>query len=135
MYFHSIFVTIFSSDSKLSGVTQGLDAAQITLPPSEKPVERATILVVDDTPDNLQLLAGLFEDEYRVKLANNGEKALQICQSDSPPDLLLLDIMMPGMDGFDVAKALRSHPSSSERIAFHVCSPMMLCRCDSACGL
>ncbi|MBU2099221.1 MAG: response regulator [Gammaproteobacteria bacterium] len=104
--------TMAKLNSKLSGVTQGLDGAQITLPPSEKPVERATILVVDDTPDNLQLLAGLFEDEYRVKLANNGEKALQICQSDSPPDLLLLDIMMPGMDGFDVAKALRSHPSS-----------------------
>lgn len=99
-------------NSKVSGVAQGLDDVEATLPPIEKPVERATILVVDDTPDNLQLLAGLFEDEYRVKLANNGEKALQICQSDTPPDLLLLDIMMPGMDGFEVAKALRSHPSS-----------------------
>lgn len=104
--------TMAKLNSKISGVTQGLDGARITLPPREKPVERATILVVDDTPDNLQLLAGLFENEYRVKLANSGEKALQICQSDSPPDLLLLDIMMPGMDGFDVAKALRSHPSS-----------------------
>jgi len=98
--------------SKLSGIAQGFDEFGTTLPPIEKPVERATILVVDDTPDNLQLLAGLFEDEYRVKLANNGEKALQICQSDTPPDLLLLDIMMPDMDGFEVAKALRSHPSS-----------------------
>jgi len=99
-------------NSKGRAIAQGADELDATLPPIEKPVERATILVVDDTPDNLQLLAGLFEEEYRVKLANNGEKALQICQSDTPPDLLLLDIMMPGMDGFEVAKALRSHPSS-----------------------
>lgn len=99
-------------NSKGRAIAQGADEIDATLPPIEKPVERATILVVDDTPDNLQLLAGLFEDEYRVKLANNGEKALQICQSDTPPDLLLLDIMMPDMDGFEVAKALRSHPSS-----------------------
>lgn len=91
---------------------QGALQSEATLPPLEKAVERATILVVDDSADNLQLLAGLFEDEYRVKLANNGEKALQICRSDNPPDLLLLDIMMPDMDGFEVAKALRGHPSS-----------------------
>lgn len=99
-------------DSQSSGINRALPGSEATLPQTEKPVEKATILVVDDTPDNLQLLAGLFESEYRVKLANNGEKALRICQSDTPPDLLLLDIMMPGMDGFDVAKALRSHPSS-----------------------
>lgn len=101
-----------SSGSAMFGVAHESVGITTIMPPVEKPLERATILVVDDTPDNLQLLAGLFDDEYRVKLANNGEKALQICQSDTPPDLLLLDIMMPGMDGFDVAKALRSHPSS-----------------------
>jgi CheY-like chemotaxis protein len=74
--------------------------------------ERPTILVVDDTPDNLHLLSSLFKDEYRVKIAHHGEKALQICHSDTPPDLILLDIMMPGMDGFQVAQALRGHPSS-----------------------
>jgi len=74
--------------------------------------ERATILVVDDTPDNLHLLSHLFKDEYRVRIAHHGEKALAICQADTPPDLVLLDIMMPGMDGFTVARALRAHPSS-----------------------
>ena len=80
--------------------------------PLEKVKERSTILVVDDTPDNLHLLSALFKDEYRVKIAHNGEKALAICQSDTPPDLVLLDIMMPGMDGFEVARSLRGHPSS-----------------------
>jgi CheY-like chemotaxis protein len=75
-------------------------------------VARPTILVVDDTPDNLVLLSHLFTDEYRVRIAHSGEKALHICQSNSPPDLVLLDIMMPGMDGFEVARRMREHPTS-----------------------
>jgi hypothetical protein len=71
-----------------------------------------TILVVDDTPDNLLLLSHLFQDEYRVRIAHSGEKALDICQSNEPPDLVLLDIMMPGMDGFEVARLMRQHPTS-----------------------
>ncbi|GAB3262282.1 hybrid sensor histidine kinase/response regulator [Chitinimonas naiadis] len=74
--------------------------------------ERASILVVDDTPDNLQLLAGLFRDQFKVKLAHNGEKAIAICHSNAPPDLILLDVMMPGMDGFEVARRLRQHHAS-----------------------
>lgn len=73
---------------------------------------RATILVVDDTPDNLMLLSNLFKDEYRVRIAHNGQKALDICQSNDPPDLVLLDIMMPGMDGLEVAHRMREHPLS-----------------------
>ena len=79
---------------------------------TERVKEKRTILVVDDTPDNLHLLSHIFKDEYRVKIAHNGEKALTICHSDTPPDLVLLDIMMPGMDGFEVAERLRGHPSS-----------------------
>lgn len=74
--------------------------------------EKASILIVDDTPDNLMLLSGLLKSEYRVRLAQNGAKTLEICTSDDPPDLVLLDIMMPGMDGFEVAKHLREHPTS-----------------------
>lgn len=81
--------------------------------PDGKPaVDLATVLVVDDTPDNLMLMSQILRDHYKVKVANNGDKALSICQSDNPPDLVLLDIMMPGMDGFEVARRLREHPTS-----------------------
>ncbi|WP_269532266.1 response regulator [Chitinimonas sp. BJYL2] len=75
--------------------------------------DKPTLLVVDDTPDNLQLIAGLFRDQYKVKLAHNGEKALAICQGGTPPDLVLLDVMMPGMNGFEVARRLRAHHASA----------------------
>jgi len=79
---------------------------------SVDPAQRPTVLVVDDTPDNLTLMSHLFRDLYRVKVVNNGAKAVALCQSDDAPDLVLLDVMMPGMDGFEVAHALRSHPTS-----------------------
>lgn len=81
-------------------------------PDADGSAERATLLVVDDTPDNLQLMAGLFRDRFKVKVAQSGEKALSICQSDAPPDVILLDVMMPGMDGFEVARRLREHHTS-----------------------
>ena len=73
---------------------------------------KATILVVDDTPDNLALLSGLLKDDYKVKVANNGENALKIAAADHPPDLILLDIMMPGMDGLQVASQLKTDPAT-----------------------
>ena len=63
--------------------------------------------MVDDTPDNLSLMSGLLKDEYNVRLANGGERALKIAQSDTPPDLILLDIMMPEMDGYEVCRRLK----------------------------
>ncbi len=86
----------------------GPAGAAPAVPPRPKPV----ILVVDDTPDNLRLLVDLFSDEYRVKVADNGRKALAICTADTPPDLVLLDVMMPEMDGFEVARRMREHPNS-----------------------
>jgi putative two-component system response regulator len=73
---------------------------------------RATILVVDDTPGILSLMNSLLEDDYKVKIANGGEKALKIVASDSPPDLILLDIMMPGMDGYEVCRRLKRDPKT-----------------------
>ncbi len=87
-----------------------LAAAPMTPAPSA--AQPPTVLVVDDTTINLQLNYELLKDEFRVRTASNGQKALDICQSDSPPDLVLLDVMMPGMDGFEVAQRLREHPNS-----------------------
>jgi len=67
-----------------------------------------TILVVDDTPDNLALMSRLFGDLYRVKVASSGEKALRIAQADPTPNLILLDIMMPGLDGYQVCERLKA---------------------------
>jgi putative two-component system response regulator len=77
-------------------------------------VEKPTVLVVDDTPDNLSLMSGLLKDDYKVKVANNGEKALKIASSDTPPDLILLDIMMPGMDGYQVCQFLKRDPHTRD---------------------
>jgi len=74
--------------------------------------KKKTILVVDDTPDNLTLMAGLLKDEYRVKLANSGEKALAAVRGPSPPDIILLDIMMPGMSGYEVCEQLKADPET-----------------------
>jgi signal transduction histidine kinase len=71
-----------------------------------------TILVVDDTADNLILMNNLLKSDYRVKVVNSGEKALKIAMSDSPPDLILLDIMMPDMDGYEVCQRLKGDPKS-----------------------
>lgn len=74
--------------------------------------EKNTLLVVDDMPDNLAFLVGLLKDDYKVLFAKEGATALKICQSATPPDLVLLDIMMPEMDGHQVLKSMREHPQS-----------------------
>ena len=74
----------------------------------------ATVLVVDDTPANLALMSSLLKDTYKVRVANCGERALEIAQSDAPPDLILLDIMMPGMDGYEVCRRLKEQESTKD---------------------
>lgn len=69
-----------------------------------------TLLVVDDTPDNLFLMKNLLQDHYRVKIAATGAQALRIAESAAPPDMILLDIMMPGMDGYEVCRQLKQSP-------------------------
>jgi len=75
--------------------------------------EQATVLVVDDTTDNLVLMNELLNNDYRVKVAGSGEKALKIVRSDAPPDLVLLDIMMPGMDGYEVCRQIKQDPATT----------------------
>lgn len=76
-------------------------------------VTQATVLVVDDTPENIVLLSEVLRDDYRVKVANCGERALRIAASDDKPDLILLDVMMPGMDGFEVCRRLKADPDTA----------------------
>jgi putative two-component system response regulator len=71
-----------------------------------------TILIVDDTPENLSVLGELLQPTYRVRAANSGRRALQIAHGKPPPDLILLDVMMPEMDGYEVLSALRSDPTT-----------------------
>ncbi|MDD2845898.1 MAG: two-component system response regulator [Rhodoferax sp.] len=75
---------------------------------------KPTILVVDDIPDNLSLMRELLKNDYKVKLANGGERALKLAAMPAPPDLILLDIMMPDMDGYEVCKRLKANPQTQD---------------------
>jgi len=77
-------------------------------------VEKRSILVVDDTPENLQLMNGLLKDDYKVKVANGGERALKLAVQDPKPDLILLDIMMPEIDGYEVCRRLKADPETRD---------------------
>ncbi|PMG78251.1 two-component system response regulator [Vibrio breoganii] len=73
---------------------------------------KQTILIVDDTPANIDVLAGTFQDKYRIKVANSGKLAIKIAQMTPAPDIILLDIMMPEMDGYEVCSILKSQPNT-----------------------
>jgi len=79
----------------------------------ELQMEKKSILVVDDAPENIDLLVGLLKDKYKVRAALNGEVALSIARSPSPPDLILLDIVMPDMNGLEVCKILKNDKKTS----------------------
>jgi cyclic di-GMP phosphodiesterase len=76
-------------------------------------MEKPVILIVDDEPSNLSILNMTLESHYRVRAANSGERALQVVLTDPRPDLILLDIMMPKMDGYEVLKILKADPETS----------------------
>ena len=75
--------------------------------------EKATILAVDDTPENLDVVKGLLGDDYIVKAATSGAMALKIVEKQMP-DLVLLDIMMPGMSGYEVCEQLKANPDTRD---------------------
>lgn len=76
--------------------------------------DKPQILIVDDVPDNLKLASALLRDKYRVKVANNGARALAIAQGEDAPDLILLDVMMPEMDGYETCQRLKANSVSRE---------------------
>lgn len=81
---------------------------------SNDPHASPTVLVVDDVAENLSLMVGLLKPQYRVKVANHGARALELAAQSPPPDLILLDIMMPGMDGYEVCRRLKAEPATAD---------------------
>jgi len=75
--------------------------------------DRPTILIVDDTPENIDILGGILRNGYHILVANSGERALDLCHRHLP-DLVLLDVMMPGLDGYQVCRRLKQDPVTSD---------------------
>jgi serine phosphatase RsbU (regulator of sigma subunit) len=75
---------------------------------------KSRILVVDDTPANIKILADLLRKDYLLSVATSGADALEIARSEDPPDLVLLDIMMPEMDGYEVCRHLKADPMTRD---------------------
>jgi len=92
---------ILSVQSGAFGNTAGFQIGPVE---AVKPV----VLVVDDTPFNIDVLRGVLSSAYTLKVATNGEKALALARSHPQPELVLLDVMMPGMDGYEVCRRLKS---------------------------
>jgi putative two-component system response regulator len=85
----------------------------MNLPCQPDITHRPMILVVDDMPENLAVLHHILSDLYRVRMAGSGARALEIVRSGRPPDLVLLDVAMPEMDGYAVCRAMQAHPAMS----------------------
>lgn len=75
---------------------------------------KAVVLIVDDAPTNVQALALLLKEEYMVKVATNGVRALELASQDPMPDLILLDVQMPEMSGYDVLKILKENSETAD---------------------
>jgi phosphoserine phosphatase RsbU/P len=76
--------------------------------------EKKLILLVDDAPSNIQVVNSILKDDYRVRIATTGPKALELANSSTAPDLILLDIMMPEMDGYEVCTRLKAAPHTRD---------------------
>ena len=72
-----------------------------------QPDQKKTVLVVDDAPANIQVVNSILKDIYKIRIATNGAKALELANATPPPDLILLDVMMPEMDGYEVCTRLK----------------------------
>ncbi len=78
------------------------------------PEKRPRLLVVDDQPSNIQTLYRIFQEDYEVFMATSGEQVLALCHQAKLPDLILLDVMMPDMDGLEVCRRLKSNPATAD---------------------
>jgi diguanylate cyclase (GGDEF)-like protein len=76
--------------------------------------DRPRVLIVDDNPENLELLLEVFREDYRVSAAANAERALRLAQAEEPPDIILLDILLPGMDGYQLCARLKDDEATRD---------------------
>ena len=76
--------------------------------------DRKTLLLVDDAPANIQVANAILKDDYRVRVATSGAKALELVKAKPAPDLILLDVEMPEMDGYEVCRRLKADPETRE---------------------
>ncbi|MGJ8692389.1 MAG: diguanylate cyclase [Thalassotalea sp.] len=81
---------------------------------NEFDLQDSVVLVVDDQPINIQTIYNLISKDYTILAATSGEEALEICYSDSPPDLILLDVVMEGISGIDTCRLLKQRHSTAE---------------------
>ena len=79
-----------------------------------EPDQKKTVLLVDDAPANIQIVNSILKDIYKIRIATNGAKALELAKVAPPPDLILLDVMMPEIDGYEVCTRLKSDPETRE---------------------
>lgn len=84
--------------------------AAFELVPQTGDAQPPTLLVVDDVPENIHELLAALRDEFRILVAGDGVRALEIVQGPAPPDLVLLDVVMPGMDGYEVCRRIKATP-------------------------
>lgn len=76
--------------------------------------QKKTVLVVDDAPANIQIVNSILKDTYKVRIATSGVKALELVNVTPRPDLILLDVMMPGIDGYEVCSRLKTDPGTKD---------------------
>ncbi|MFI3196403.1 MAG: response regulator [Methylococcaceae bacterium] len=76
--------------------------------------QKASILVIDDSPENITLMSDLLKESYKVKVATSGRRGISVIQSKNPPDIILLDIMMPEMDGYEVCRQVKLNANTRD---------------------
>ncbi len=96
----------------MNAVQPGTRQAVLSSPDGQQ--GRSTILIVDDSPDNIAIVIAVLGDSYRTLVARDGSTALQVCAKDGPLDLILLDVSMPGMDGYEVCRKLKEDPKTAD---------------------
>lgn len=75
---------------------------------------KSIVLVVDDVSENIDVLIGILDTDYVVKFALNGDTAIEIASKEPQPDIILLDVMMPGLNGYEVCEKLKLDPATAE---------------------